>query len=144
MVGTGVAHIGFDAPEQTLVQTPLTLVNGGVKDGLTRLFVHSSTPTPIVTTVKITRHEQGQFGTQAIWRIPSILEGSGSLRDFSFKIERRFEYKGVRRSYLSARCLDGQLAVAIPQAKFRNEADTPGIAQTTVMKGGFVSPCKAR
>lgn len=76
-----------------------------------------------------------------IWRLPPILEGDGSLLDFRFKVERRFMGKGEEHSYLAARCPNGDLQASVPKILFRNEARTPGVAATTVLKGLISAPC---
>jgi hypothetical protein len=141
IVGGGVAHIGLASSETTL-KAPLTLFNGGTTGDETRLFVHSAIGAPhplaMVSTVRIQRKYSG---LHAIWRIPRILEGDGSLLDFRLKIERRFMSKGTEHSYLAAKCPDKGLLVNIPSIAFRNDARAPGVASLTVLKGGFLVPC---
>jgi hypothetical protein len=141
IVGSGVAHIGF-ASSNAIVEAPLTLINGGDSGGETRLFVHSAISAPglmpLVGTVKIQRKYPG---LQTTWKIPRILEGDGSLLDFKFRVERRFISKGGEHSYLSARCPSGDLQASVPKILFRNEARTPGVAATTVLKGLILVPC---
>lgn len=143
IVGSGVAHIGF-ASSETIVEAPLTFFNGGTSGGETRLFVHSAiaapNPVPVVSTVKIQRKYSG---LHAIWKIPRILEGDGSLLDFRLRIERRFMGKGTEHSYLAAKCPDGDLQANIPKVTFRNDARAPGQPSSTVLKGGFAVPCSS-
>jgi hypothetical protein len=142
IVGSGVAHIGVEAPEQASIRAPLTLFNGGVKDGVTRLFIHGTiampNPAPIVTTVKIVKIQKGRYGLQSVLKVPRILDGSGSLLDFSFKIKRRFEYKGTKRSYVMARCFDGRLQAQFPSATFNDET---GSGAKTTLTGTVIRPC---
>lgn len=143
IVGSGVAHIGF-ASSETTVEAPVTLFNGGTSGGETRIFVHTGIavpgPIPVVGSVKIQRKNSG---LHTIWRIPRILEGDGSLLDFKLRIDRRFVSKGTEHSYLAAKCPDGGLRASFPKVIFRNDARTPALASTTVLKGGFVVPCSS-
>jgi hypothetical protein len=141
IVGNGIAHVGFGSSE-AIVKTPLTLFNGGTSYGETRLFIQgwiaAPAPTPVVAIAKVSRKRQG---LHSIWRVPPILEGDGSLLDFSFRIDRRFMNRGLERSYLAAGCHDGVLKVNLPRILFRNEAHSPGQAGATVLQGGLALPC---
>ncbi|MGH2974234.1 MAG: hypothetical protein ACRDLL_05110 [Solirubrobacterales bacterium] len=114
IVGSGKTTVEVAFPEQApfLSTGPLVLFNGGVKRGVTTMYIHAyvdvPAPTAIVTTVKVKRIHKGRFGTRAIARIPKIAGGSGSVLRFSMKIKRTFTYKGKRRSYLLARCANGR------------------------------------
>jgi hypothetical protein len=114
IVGTGIAHVGIEASEQGPIPLPLTLFNGGVEGGTTTLFIHTSipapTPTPIVAAVKLRKHHGGRYGLRAVSTIPPIADGSGSVLDYSFTIERLFEHKGTRQRYAIARCFDDRLS----------------------------------
>ncbi len=137
-------------PEQAPIRahSPLTLFNGGTKGGKTTLFIHAfitvPVPAAIVTTVTIKKIHKGRYGYHAIARIPVIAGGSGSVLDFSFKIKRIFSYKGKKRSYIAARCPDGHFKAKVLKALFRNEARTPGVASTTVLRSSLVVPCTPR
>jgi hypothetical protein len=113
IVGTGEAEVEVAFPEQAPFSAtgPITLFNGGVKDGTTLLLIHTyvdvPAPTAVVATVKITKVDRGRFGLQAIATIPSIAGGAGSVTAFKIAIGRRFNYKGQRESYLTASCPTG-------------------------------------
>jgi hypothetical protein len=114
IVGSGKTTVRVEFPEQQpfFSTGPLALFNGGVRRGVTTMYIHAyvnvPAPTAIVTTVKIKRIRKGRFGTRAIARIPTIAGGSGSLTRFNMKIERRFRYRGKPQSYLLARCANGR------------------------------------
>ncbi len=141
IVGSGVAHIGF-ASSDAVIESPLTLFSGGSSGGETRLFVHGAISVPglmpLVGTVKIQRRHSG---LHTVWKLPSILEGDGSLLDFRFRVERRFMSKGTKRSYLAAKCPSGELQATASKVLFRNEARAPGVASTTALKGHISAPC---
>jgi hypothetical protein len=114
IVGSGRTTVRVQFPEQKpfFSSGPLVLFNGGVRGGVTTMYIHAyvnvPAPTAIVTTVKIKRIKKGRYGTRAIARIPRIAGGSGSVTRFAMKIKRTFKYKGKQRSYLVARCADGR------------------------------------
>lgn len=145
IVGSGLSHIGF-ALSGGRVAAPLTLFNGGTEDGVTTLFVHSAVPVPepvpIVSVLKISAVGRGKDeGLRTIWRLPPIIDGTGSLLDFRFRIERRFSVSGARHSYVAAKCRHRGLLINVKKLLFRNEAETPGVAAQTVLKGGIAIPC---
>jgi hypothetical protein len=150
IVGNGKVDVQINFPEQRSItaHSPLTLFNGGAKGRKTTLFIHSfitvPVPAAIVTTVTIKKVRKGRFGFHTVARVPVIAGGSGSLLKFAFKIKRIFKYKGKRRSYIEARCRDGRFQAKVLKALFRNEARTPGVASTTVLRSGLVVPCTPR
>lgn len=114
IVGAGRTTVRVQFPEQAAFYSsgPLVLFNGGVRRGVTTMYIHAyvnvPVPTAIVTAVKIKRVGKGRFGTRAIARIPRIAGGSGSVTRFAMKIQRNFKFKGKQRSYLVARCANGR------------------------------------
>ena len=66
--------------------------NGGEKGGKATMFIHAYFANPIsgaiVTTVTITKHKHGRFGTLAVAKIPQITGGSGSITKFNLKIKK--------------------------------------------------------
>ncbi|HET8565650.1 MAG TPA: hypothetical protein VFL77_04155 [Solirubrobacterales bacterium] len=114
LVGRGTTTVEVAFPEQRPFSStgPLALFNGGVKHGVTTMFIHAyvsvPTPTAIVTVVKIRKIHKGPYGTRAVARIPRIAGGSGSLTHFAFSIHRTFRRGGKKQSYLVARCANGR------------------------------------
>lgn len=114
IVGAGTTRVRVAFPEQAPFYStgPLVLFNGGVKGGVTTMYIHAyvnvPAPTAIVSVVKIKRVHKGRFGTRAIARIPKIVGGYGSVTSFSMAIRRNFSFRGKRQSYLLARCANGR------------------------------------
>jgi hypothetical protein len=129
IVGKGKTTVRVAFPESTPFNAtgPLVVFNGGLKGGVTTLFIHAyvavPTPTAIVTTVKITKEHKGRFGTHSVASVPVIAGGSGSPTSFSLAIN--------RPGYLLAKCPTGNF-VAQAQAIFRDG---------TKVKGGIVRKC---
>ena len=114
IVGGGKTRVRVEFPEQAAFFStgPLVLFNGGVRRGVTTMFIHAyvnvPAPTAIVTVVKIKPIHKGRFGTRAIARIPKIAGGYGSVTRFAMAIKRNFRFRGRSRSYLTARCANGR------------------------------------
>jgi hypothetical protein len=140
--GTADAEIAFPEQKPIKVPSPLLVFNGGEKGGKVTLLIHTfitvPAPTAIVTTVTISRKGSG---IHSVAKIPVIAGGSGSALDFSFKLGKTYSYKGKKVGYFEARCPDGVFKVNVPSVLFKNESHQPGVAATTVLKGGIAVPC---
>lgn len=131
LVGTGKTEVGIKFPEQKEIfaQSDLLMFNGGVKGGVTTLFIHAyitvPTPAAIVTTVKVKKIHKGRYGLGTVATIPKIAGGSGSVKSFNLTVQ-----KGV----LSATCPDGHL----------NARGTAVFADGTRASGGVVRACTGK
>ena len=92
----------------------LTLFNGPPGGHLATVVAHAqpvSLPDEIyVVTIPVDRIK-GDFRYRATVEVPEIFNGTGVLTDAKAKIGRRYRFKGRQRSYASAQCSDGSLAV---------------------------------
>lgn len=144
VLGKGNAHVEIAFPEQKpiVVPSPLTVFNGGEKGGkvtlLIHIFVTVPAPTAVVTQTTITRKGTG---VHTVSKIPVVAGGSGSGLDFNFNLGKTYTYKGKKIGYFEAKCPDGVFKVNTPKVLFKNETNTPGVAATTVLKGGLAVPC---
>ena len=113
IIGTGEAEVEveFDESKPFSASGPIVVFNGGVKGGVTTLFIHAyvsvPAPTAVVATVELTHIHRGHYGLHADARIPAIAGGSGSVTSYRMNLGRSFTYKGSRRSYLTASCPTG-------------------------------------
>ncbi|HET7120907.1 MAG TPA: hypothetical protein VFI17_06605 [Solirubrobacterales bacterium] len=127
IIGTGKTVVGVLFPDQNEfdVHSELTAFNGGVRGGVTTLYVHAFLTAPItaaiVTKVKIKKIHKGRYGTLSVASIPKIA-GNGAVKSFSLTIE-----KGV----LFATCPDGHL----------NARGTAVLADGTRIAAGVTRPC---
>jgi hypothetical protein len=106
LIGTGRTEVGVKFPEQpeVPVNSDLLVFNGGVKGGVTTLFIHAYFTAPItgaiITTVKIKKVRRGRYGLESIASIPKIANGAGSVKTFNLTL---------RKGILSGTCPDGHL-----------------------------------
>jgi hypothetical protein len=144
VLGEGIAHVEIAFPEQRpiLVTSPITVFNGGEKGGKVKLLIHVfltvPVPAAIVTDVTITRKGSG---VHSISKIPVAAGGSGSAIDFKFKLGKTYSYKGKKIGYFEAKCPDGVFKANVKKVLFKNEAQVPGVAPQTVLKGALAVPC---
>ena len=140
IVGEGFGHAVVKFPEQAPipVSSPITIFNGPRQGGDPTVFAHFYTTVPVavafVVPIRIETIHNGRYGYRVNARIPKIANGAGIPISGSIKIGRRWTYKGVKHSYINARCPDGRLQ-AIGQF---------GFADGTLLRGSFLNPCHAR
>lgn len=137
--GTTIVGIKFEESSEIDAHSKLLLVNGGVKGGVTTLFVHAYLSKPVaaavVTTVKIKKIHQGRFGTEAIATIPKIAGGAGSVKSFSLSVFKEFTRRGKRVSVLTAKCPDGKLAAHGTAIFSGGPTVSAGVIRTCTPKG---------
>jgi hypothetical protein len=137
IVGSGKTDVEVKFEEQNPIpiKSTLTAFNGGTSGGKTTIYIHAYLSDPIaaaiVTTVKVQKHPNGKYGLKSVATVPKIANGQGSVTAFQLKIDKKFTYKGKKKSYLLAKCPTGSL-VAQGEAVFAN-----GIKA----KGSVVRPC---
>jgi hypothetical protein len=148
IVGTGSGTVEIAFPEQgpILVKSPFLFFNGGVRSGITTLFVHIyvtvPAPVAVITTVKFKRIHKGRYGLRFVSDVPEIAGGAGSVIDAHFRLERTFTYKGEKRSYLRAKCPDGQFLFRVVSTEFDVEGLPPGTSPS--VSGTIARPCSPR
>ena len=76
---------------------------GGRPGMLIHIFIAEPAGVTFVIPLKIS-HKPGEFGTVLTAHVPTLVGGLGSVTDLRLRIGRRYEYRGARRSYLSAAC----------------------------------------
>lgn len=117
------------------VESPLTLFNGPRQGGEATVVAHAQITSPILQTFAIVipvERRPGRFRWRATLDVPPIAPGlgAGALTHVDARIGRRYTFKGVRRSYVSARCGDNILET---HGRFAFADGT--IVAGTVMKG---------
>jgi len=140
IVGKGFGHAVVKFPEQAPIpaDSPITIFNGPRIDGDPSVYAHAYTtvPAPVtfVVPVRIETIHNGRYGYRVHAKIPKIAGGAGIPISGSIRIDRKWTYKGVKHSYINARCADGRLQ-AIGEFGFKDG---------TRMKGTFLRPCQVR
>jgi hypothetical protein len=147
IIGTGIgtAEIAFPEQRPILVDSPITIFNGGVEGNTTTMFLHAfitvPTPAAIVSSFKFTRVNAGRYGLRGVAAIPVIAGGSGSVTDFDFKIKRLYTYKGERKSYDLTKCPDG-IIKAKGTGVFKDEVpDGVNDGEKTAISASLSFPC---
>ena len=118
VLGTGTVTFEVESSGNSPISVPITLYNGGVRDGTARLLISGFNAmlgsTATVATVNVTRIHEDPYGLQASVKVPPIADGKGSAHSFYFVINKRlFTFKGKKQSYAMARCLSGHLSARV-------------------------------
>jgi hypothetical protein len=116
LAACGKAKIGAGSgsallPVGTTVYTEPTVVtafNGIPQGGEPVVLLHAYGSAPVQTTLvlvgAVSGYDQEGYGPRLDIGIPLIAGGSGALTDFQVTIDKKYTYKGKRRSFVSAKC----------------------------------------
>jgi hypothetical protein len=144
LLGEGKAKFQIASSEGSpaIVPSRLLVFNGDERGGTARLLIHAfiAKPAPTTAIAVVTLDRKGA-GIHTTSRIPAIAGGLGSLISFQFEVGATHARRGDRVGYLEARCPDSVFQLDFPRLLFENEARVPGVASTTVLKGGVAVPC---
>ncbi|HEU4944084.1 MAG TPA: hypothetical protein VFT10_02880 [Solirubrobacterales bacterium] len=84
------------------------LVFNGTNRGRMGLLLHLYGTSPVraafVLPFKITRQDEGRFGTVFSTRLPRLASDQGYVTDINLEIGRTYGYRGEKRSFISASC----------------------------------------
>jgi hypothetical protein len=140
IIGRGSATVEVAFPEQAPFDStgPLTLFNGGERNGVVTVLAHAyvnvPAPTAVIATVRVSRVSKGSLGLHITVDVPRIAGGSGSVVAADFSARRTYTYEGRQRSVISARCPDGRL----------RGRGTFVYSDGTRLSGGLVRTCTAK
>lgn len=144
IVGEGEGHAVVQFPEAKPIpiSSPITIFNGPKRGGDDTVIAHAYTTVPVPTTlivpIVIERIHHGVYGYRTVAKIPRIAGGAGHPISGSLRIGRRWTFRGVKHSYVNARCETGHLQAKV-EATFEDEG-----AGRTFLTGTFVRSCEVR
>lgn len=121
LAACGKAKIGTGAgsallPVGTTVYTEPTAVtafNGVPQGGKPVVLLHAYGSAPVQTTLvlvgTVSGYDKEGYGPRLDIGIPLLAGGSGALTDFQVTIDKKYSYKGKKRSFVSAKCAPKKL-----------------------------------
>lgn len=103
--GSALLPVGVKVfPEPTVI----TAFNGVPQGGKPVVLLHAYGASPVQTTLiligKVSSYDKEGFGPRLDVEIPKIAGGTGAITAFTVTINKRYSYKGQKRSYVSAKC----------------------------------------
>jgi hypothetical protein len=113
-IGSGKASVLLPVGVQVFTEpTTVTAFNGVPKGGKPVVLLHAYGAAPVQTTLvlvgTVSNYNKEGYGPRLQLDIPAIAGGTGALTDFQVTINKKFTYKGKRRSFVSAKCSSKKL-----------------------------------
>jgi hypothetical protein len=124
-IGSGHATALLPVGSQVYnVEQTVTAFNGVPQGGKPVVILHTYGTTPIQTTLvlvgTVSRFNKEGYGPRLDLEIPLLAGGSGALKEFQVTINKKWKYKGVKRSFLSAKCPNSKKLKARGKFDFRD------------------------
>jgi len=90
------------------VEQTVTAFNGVPKGGKPVVLLHTYGTTPVQTSIvlsgPVSNYNKEGYGPRLDLEIPLIAGGTGVLKEFQVKIDKKWRFKGEKRSFISAKC----------------------------------------
>lgn len=111
-IGSGHAIAYLKSGKVYEVPQTVTAFNGVPQGGKPTIILHTYGTTPLqvslVLTGTVSNYGKEGYGPRLDLDIPLIAGGTGALKEFQVKIEKRWRFKGVQRSFISAKCANSK------------------------------------
>lgn len=109
IIGRGKAAAVLPVGDKVFpVAQTVTAFNGVPKGGKPVVLLHTYGTSPIQTALVlvgvVSNYNKQGFGPRLDVDVPLIAGGAGALLEFNVKIDKKFTYKGKKRSFISAKC----------------------------------------
>jgi hypothetical protein len=134
-IGSGHAIAYLQAGQLYEVQQTVTAFNGVPKGGKPTVILHSYGTTPLQTTLvlvgTVVNYNKEGYGPRLELEIPLIAGGTGALKEFEVKIDRKWTYKGVKRSFISAKCPNSKKLKARGKFDYRDGESLTAFSKQT-------------
>jgi hypothetical protein len=106
------------------VEQTVTAFNGVPQGGKPSVLLHTYGTTPIQTTLvlvgTVSNYNKEGYGPRLDLDIPLLAGGQGALKEFQVKIDKKWRFKGVKRSFLSAKCANSKKLKARGKFDYRD------------------------
>jgi len=135
-IGSGNAiallHVG---PVVYNVEQTVTAFNGVPKGGKPVVILHSYGTTPLQTTLvlvgTVSNYNKEGYGPRLDLEIPLIAGGTGALKEFQVKIDKKWRFKGEKRSFISGKCPNSKKLKARGKFTYRDGESLTAFAKQT-------------
>jgi hypothetical protein len=107
-IGSGHAIAYLKAGKVYEVPQTVTAFNGVPKGGKPTIILHTYGTTPLQVSLvlegTVSNYNKEGYGPRLDLDVPLIAGGTGALKEFNVKIDKKWRYKGVKRTFISAKC----------------------------------------
>lgn len=132
-IGSGHASAYLRAGQVYEVPQTVTAFNGVPKGGKPTVILHTYGTTPLQTSLvlvgTVTRFNKEGYGPRLDLEVPLIAGGTGALKEFNVKISKKWRYKGVQRSFISAKCPNSKKLKARGKFTYRDGQSLTAFSQ---------------
>lgn len=132
-IGSGHASAYLRAGQVYEVPQTVTAFNGVPKGGKPTVILHTYGTTPLQTSLvlvgTVTRLNKEGYGPRLDLEVPLIAGGTGALKEFNVKISKHWRYKGVQRSFISAKCPNSKKLKARGKFTYRDGQSLTAFSQ---------------
>jgi hypothetical protein len=145
LVGSGGLTMKISLPEQpeTVVRAEILLFNG-IVNGRQVIVAHVYQHDPVrVTRIIVFRigHGSGAFGTVLEAAVPPSINRTAFIQTIFLQLQRRYVYRGKRRSYLSASC---SVPPGLKEATFPFARASVTFEDGRTLSSTMIRSCRAR
>ncbi|HET7120927.1 MAG TPA: hypothetical protein VFI17_06705 [Solirubrobacterales bacterium] len=123
-IGGGHAVAYLKAGQLYEVQQTVTAFNGVPKGGRPTVILHTYGTSPVQTSLvlqgPVVNYNKEGYGPRLELEIPLLAGGTGALKEFQVKIDKKWKYKGVKQSFISAKCPNSKKLKARGKFDFRD------------------------
>lgn len=134
-IGSGHASAYLRAGKIYEVPQTVTAFNGVPQGGRPTVVLHTYGTTPLQVSLvligTVSNYNKEGYGPRLDLEVPLIAGGTGALKEFQVKIDKKWRFKGEKRSFISAKCPNSKKLKARGKFTYRdNESLTAFATQT--------------
>jgi hypothetical protein len=134
-IGGGTAVAYLRAGKVYEVPQTVTVFNGVPKGGKPTIILHTYGTTPLQVSLvlegPVSNYNKEGYGPRLDLNVPLLAGGTGALKEFNVKIEKKWRYKGVKRSFISAKCPNSKQLKARGKFDFRDGESLTALSKQT-------------
>lgn len=123
-IGSGNATAYLKSSKVYEVPQTVTAFNGVPKGGKPVVLLHTYGTTPLQVSLvlvgTVSNYGKEGYGPRLDLEIPLLAGGSGALKEFQVKIDKKWRFKGEKRSFISAKCPNSKKLKARGKFDFRD------------------------
>jgi hypothetical protein len=134
-IGSGHAVAYIQAGQVYEAQQTVTAFNGVPKGGKPTVILHTYGTSPLQVTLvlvgTVSKFNKEGYGPRLDLEIPLLAGGTGALKEFQVTINKKWRYKGVQRSFVSAKCPNSKKLKARGKFTYRDGESLTALSTQT-------------
>ncbi len=134
-IGSGHATALLQAGQVYEVPQTVTAFNGVPKGGKPTVILHTYGTVPLQASLvlvgTVSNINKEGYGPRLDLEVPLLAGGTGALKEFNVKISKKWRYKGVQRSFISAKCPNSKKLKARGKFTYRDGESLTALSTQT-------------